>query len=100
MARHIGTEGNVYRAIITRRKYIENPDYRVIYDGRGTHAEGDRFIYSDTDTETSVYGVYDKIGPAKSHITKAAKDYRGEPDPGFVGGTVQEGIIHWEDVPK
>lgn len=102
MARHIGTEGKVYRAIITRRKYVQNPDYRVVYDSRGSHAEGgDRYTYSETDTETTIYGVYDTPGPAKAHITKAErKDYLGNPHPSFVGATLQVGEVHWEDVPN
>lgn len=100
MARSIGTEGKVYRAIITRRKYVLNPDHRVVYDAHGSHVEGGaRFIYSDTETETFVYGVYDTIAPAKAHITKAAKKAYGELDPAFVGATIQEGTIHWEDMP-
>lgn len=102
MARHIGTEGKIYRAVITRRKYVPNPDYVVYYDaqGRVRTSGGGRYIYSDRETETTIYGVYDTAAPAKAHITKAAKRAYGETDPAFVGATLQEGTVHWEDVPN
>jgi hypothetical protein len=101
MARDIGNDEKVYRAVITRRKYVPNPNYRIVYDAHGSHAEGgDRYIYSDTETYTTIYGVYDTAAPAKAHITKAVKRAHGETDPAFVGATLQVGTVHWEDVPS
>lgn len=87
MARRINTDEHIYRAKITNRVYVPNPDYRVVYDSEGSHSEGgDRYIYSDTELYTKTYGPYEKIGSAKAHITKAAKTWSGDANPAFVGG--------------
>jgi len=83
---------------LARNINTDEPIYRVVYNAYGRPTTvGDRYIYTD-ETYTNKYGPYETRGPAKAILTKESTNYKGEPNPAFVGGTIQEGRVHWEDI--
>lgn len=87
------TDGvDFYRAVVVKRRPRVNPEY---VQGSLEHPY---YLYDGEEYENA-YGPYDKIGTAKSILTREMLNRRTkEPAPGVVSGRVEKANITWEKV--
>ncbi len=102
MARTMNTDGAVYRVVVVRKQYVANPQYRgLAWD----HVEKrqvelspgeERFIFSETETNTETYGPYERLGGARGMLTRHTKGGGWSHD-SLVSAHIEKGRIIWEE---
>lgn len=97
MARMMEIDGEMFRAVILRKRMVRNPDYDWTL-GYNQHDEnGNRVpssVPSETETYMQVYGPYARKSDASTQRNIRTKDGYG--DQHIVGSHIERAVVTWE----
>ena len=97
MARMMEIDGEMFRAVLLRKKIVSNPAYDWTKGYNQRDADGNRIpgsIQSETETYTQVYGPYARKVDAAGMRTRAIKNGYGESN--VVGSHIERAVVTWE----
>jgi hypothetical protein len=98
MVRSMEIDGEMYRAVILKKKMVSNPAYDWRKGYNQTDADGQRIpssIPSETETYQVVRGPYARKGDATTQMKREMNDGYGNQQ-AVVGGHIEHAIITWE----
>jgi hypothetical protein len=97
MSRQMEIDGELFRAVITFKKMVQNPTYQWDMGFRDRDLSIPSSIPSETETVTKVIGPYRRIGDAKSQMKQAMRNGYGVVKH-VVGHHIEKAIVTWEEV--
>lgn len=97
MARMMKIDGEMWRAVILKKRMVRNPAYDPYKSWQQTDASGNRIpssIPSETETFTEVYGPYERKTDAQRARTRESRNAYDSQH--VVGAHLEHAIITWE----